>query len=97
MSRVIIESAENLDLLATTMQEAIEHERLLLKHSLDQVQGELARFEERFGEPSSTFFVKYEQGLLDEVDDYLDWAGLYRIFLKLQKKLLELEKVEFVT
>jgi hypothetical protein len=96
MSRVIIEATENGHLLATTMQEAIEHERRLLRHNLDQAREELVSFEERFDQPSSTFFAKYEQGLLDETDDYIDWAGTYRIFLKLQQKLSELEKVEII-
>jgi hypothetical protein len=97
MSRVIVEATENSDLLAATVQEAFEHERRLLRHRLDQAQEELAGFEARFGEPSSTFFAKYEQGLLDESDDYVDWAGIYRIFLKLQKKLSELDQLEIVT
>jgi hypothetical protein len=96
MSRVIIEPAENSNLLATTVQEAIEHERQLLKHSLDQVQEELAQFEKRFGESSAAFFARYEAGSLGEADDYVDWAGLYRIFQKLRKKLSELEQVELV-
>lgn len=97
MSRVIIESAENFDVLVTTIQKAIERERLLLKLSLDQLREELAGFEERFGEHSSTFFAKYEESLLDDTDDYVDWAGLYRISLKLQRKLSELEKVEIIS
>jgi len=97
MSRVIIETTEDGDSLAITVQEAIEHERRLLKHSLEQAREELASFEERFGQPSSTFFAQYEQGVLTETDDYVDWAGVYRIYLKLQKKLAELETVEIVT
>jgi len=96
MNRVIIEPGENSNLLATTVQEAIEHERQLLKHSLDRVQEELAQFEEKFGERSAGFFAKYEDGLLGDADDYIDWAGLYRIFQKLRKKLSELERVEVV-
>lgn len=92
MSRVVIEMTEDDDSLAITVREAIEHERRLLKHSLEQAREELASFEERFGQPSLTFFAQYEQGLLDETDDYVDWAGVYRIYLKLQKKLVALQR-----
>jgi hypothetical protein len=60
-------------------------------HTLDR---ELARFEERYGLLSETFFEWYQSGTEPDdpawVQDFALWAGTYELKLRCQKKYHQL-------
>ncbi len=50
-----------------------------LMQDLHALNSELEQYENKYGLLSAYFYRLYEMGVLEENDDYLKWAGLYRI------------------
>ena len=42
----------------------------------------LEEFEHKYGMSSEEFSRKVEQGELEEQDDFIDWLGLYEIYVR---------------
>jgi hypothetical protein len=55
---------------------------------------DLHEFEERYGMDSASFYRRFESGELGDAMDYFEWAGLYELYLKSQRKIQRLEQTE---
>ena len=66
---------------------SITHQREVLKPSIRRVNTSglhqmLEEFEHKYGMSSEEFSRKVEQGELEEQDDFIDWLGLYEIYVR---------------
>ncbi|MEW5717589.1 MAG: hypothetical protein AB1817_03070 [Chloroflexota bacterium] len=51
--------------------------------SFDELCRLLQEKEKQFGMSSIEFFNRYNMGRLGDAREYIEWAGLYRIYLKM--------------
>jgi len=54
---------------------------------LNQLQADLAEFEQRYGLSSDTFYRRFQTGQTDDRMDYVEWASLVQMTRNLQKRL----------
>jgi hypothetical protein len=50
---------------------------------LEGVRQELAVFERQYDIPSAEFYRRYRQGEMGDAGDFIVWAGMYQIMLRL--------------
>ncbi len=62
-----------------------------LKRATFNLQHELALFEQKYKLLSIDFYQQYQQGILDDQEDFMLWAGSYELFLENQQRLAELQ------
>ena len=62
-----------------------------LKHAIFNLQHELALFEQKYKLLSIDFYQQYQQGILDDQEDFMLWAGSYELLLENQQRLAELQ------
>ncbi len=75
------------------VEQAINRERKILQLALAQSQEHLQELEKKYSLSSVLFFQRYKNGLAEDDDDSVNWAGEYQIYLSLQQQLLDLEDV----
>ena len=54
---------------------------------LNQLQADLAEFEQRYGLSSDAFYRRFQTGQTDDRMDYVEWASLVQMTRNLQKRL----------
>lgn len=62
-----------------------------LKRAIFNLQHELVLFEQKYKMLSIDFYQQYQQGILDDQEDFMLWAGSYELFLDNQQRLAELQ------
>lgn len=62
-----------------------------LKRAIFNLQHELTLFEQKYKLSSVNFYQQYQQGILDDQEDFMLWAGSYELFLDNQQRLAELQ------
>ena len=70
-----------------TLNKLLAHEADLCREQLDQLQGDLAEFEEQYGLSSDEFYHRYQAGQTDDRMDYVEWASLVQMRDNLQERL----------
>ena len=86
------------DQAVTILQEAIKTEELRLEHALNIAQKRLENFEKKYGVPSEVFINEWSSEDLEKRDiEYVEWAGEFKMFLRLKKKLSIFQGIEYVT
>ena len=82
----------------TILQEAIKTEELRLEHALNIAQKRLENFEKKYGVPPEVFINEWSSEDLEKRDiEYVEWAGEFKMFLRLKKKLSIFQGIEYVT
>lgn len=56
-------------------------------HQFDQLQADLAEFEQQYGMSSEQFYRRYQTGETDDRMDYVEWASLVQMATNLQQRL----------
>jgi len=51
---------------------------------------DLKQFEETYKMPTKEFYQQFEQGLSDDNEEFIIWAGLYEMFSENERRLREL-------
>jgi hypothetical protein len=69
---------------------ALHREKENLQLALARTRDELARFEKRYRSTSAKFYRSFQSGKLDDRNDFIDWAGEYRIYLLLKEQIASL-------
>jgi hypothetical protein len=54
---------------------------------LDEVQTDLAEFEDQYGMTSDDFYRRYQAGQTDDRMDFVEWASLAQMANKLRERL----------
>ena len=65
----------------------IEIEQNNLEKEIDELQVELKKFEEKYGQSSDDAYTKFNNGKLGDDLDFFEWHALYEIYLKDKRKL----------
>jgi hypothetical protein len=75
---------------------AVESETRRLELALDAARRRLARFEEKYGVSSDRFIAEMAaEDLKGGDDEYVQWAGEYRLMERLQEKVTRLQDIRF--
>ncbi len=75
------------DLMAQTLDKLFAHETQQSLHELEQLQADLAEFEQRYGMTSAEFYRRYQAGETDDRMDFVEWASLVQMAENLQRRL----------
>ncbi len=73
------------------IEEVISSQIQELKRAIFNLQHELSLFEQKYKLLSIDFYEQYQQGILDDQEDFMLWAGSYELFLENQQRLAELQ------
>lgn len=74
---------------------ALANEARLLQAGIRRTEQRLLDYEVRFGMATSEFARRFEDGEIEEVLDFDEWLGEYRLLQRLQEKLDTLRGIEF--
>ena len=96
MSTIYIEPAEKTNEVLYLVQSAIESEITRLKLALKLAQERLAPFEQKYGVTSEHFITEMAAEDLEGGDDeYVCWAGEYKLTQRLREKLQKLQEIDY--
>lgn len=85
------------DKAAEVLKEALKTETLRLKYSLSLAKRRLKRFEAKYNISSRKFMSEWSAEDLKEGDlEYVEWAGEYELFSRLNERLVVLKSIENV-
>ena len=85
------------DKAAGVLKEALEIEASRLKYSLNIAKKRLKRFENKYNISSEKFINEWSaEDLKGEDLEYVEWAGEYQLFSKLNERLAVLKSIENV-
>lgn len=62
-----------------------------LKRGILNLRLDLKKFETQYQMPSEFFYHQFEQGLMDDQEDFMLWSGLYEMLRDNQQRLQELQ------
>ncbi len=97
MSAVYVISTKNSeeDVLGL-LQSAVEGEIRRLEIGLELARERLAQFEQKYG-VSSSYFIEHmaAEDLEGGDDEYVQWAGEYKLYKRLQEKLDKLRSLQY--
>jgi hypothetical protein len=80
------------------LREVLETEAMRVKYSLQIAKKRMRRFETKYGISSGKFMREGSAEDLKGKDmEYVEWAGEYRLFLRLKERLTVLKSIEHVT
>jgi hypothetical protein len=96
MSVIYIEANGEVAQVRHLVESAVHGEIARLELALQLAQRRLQPFEEKYGVSSDYFISEMAAEDMSEGDDeYVRWAGEYRLMERLQEKLQRLSEVEF--
>ena len=85
------------DKAAHILKEALETEASRIKYSLNLAKKRLERFESKYNISSAKFINEWSAEDLKGQDmEYVEWAGEYQLFSRLNERLEVLESIENV-
>ncbi len=93
----IIFKTDRPDKAAKVLKEALETELLRSKYSLNLAKKRLKRFETKYNVSSERFINEWSAEELKGRDlEYVEWAGEYQLFSRLNERLTVLKSIEDV-
>ncbi|MCI5211685.1 MAG: hypothetical protein D3910_23550 [Candidatus Electrothrix sp. ATG2] len=85
--KTILAHIQNEEIFA---QNIIAYQVSELQKSLLNIRLDLKGFEEKYNQSTEDFYQQYEQGLTDDSEDAMLWAGLYEMLRDNERRLQEL-------
>ncbi len=83
---------------AGILADALEKEAMRLKYGLNLARKRIQRFEKKYNVSSETFMSEWSAEDLEGKDmEYVEWAGEYQFFVRLNERLRILESIENVS
>ena len=83
---------------AQVLKEILEAETSRIKYSLSIAKSKLKKFENKYKVTSEIFRKEWSAEYLDGKHmEYIKWAGEYKLFLKMNERLLILRNIKDVT
>ncbi len=96
MSTVYVEADPHALEVLSLVRTAVEAETRRLELALEAARRRLARFEEKYGVPSDRFIAEMAaEDLAGGDDEYVQWAGEYRLMERLQEKVIRLQGIRY--
>ena len=96
MSTVYIQPAQKASEVLYLIQSAIESEIARLELALKMARERLVPFEREYGVTSEYFISEMAaEDLKGGDDEYVRWAGEYKLMQKLQQKLQQLQEINY--
>lgn len=68
----------------------IEYHKRNAQREIARMEVDLATYEDKYDMPSEEFYSKFEQGELEDSQEFVVWSGIYEMQLESKKKLAEL-------
>ena len=94
MSTIYVEPVQKTDEILHLVQPAIRSEAARLGLALKPARKRLAPFEQEYGVTSEYFISEMAaEGLKGGDDEYVRWAGEYKLMQRLQEKLRQLQEI----
>ncbi len=90
----LLRTGQASDLMSRTLDKLIAHETEVSQAQLRQLQTDLAQFENVYGMTSDEFFRRYQAGLTDDRMEFVEWASLVQMSLRLRERMEVLTGVE---
>ena len=92
MAEIVLKT-DKPDEAAEVLKEVLETETLRLKYSLNLARKRLKRFETKYNVSSDKFINEWSaEDLKGEDLEYVEWAGEYQLFSRLNERLVVLQK-----
>jgi len=86
------------DRAARILIEALETESFRLKYSMTLAKKRLSKFEKKYNVSSEKFINKWSAEDLEGKDlEYVEWAGEYKLSIRLNERLTALKSIEHVS
>ena len=96
MAKIILKTNKP-DKAPQVLREALETEALRLRYSLNLAKKRLKRFENKYNISSNKFINEWSAEDLKGQDlEYVEWAGEYQLFSRLNERLVVLKSIENV-
>ena len=96
MAEIVLKT-DKPDEAAEVLKEVLETETLRLKYSLNLARKRLKRFETKYNVSSDKFINEWSaEDLKGEDLEYVEWAGEYQLFSRLNDRLVVLESIKNV-
>ncbi len=96
MAEIILKT-DTPDKAAEVLKEALETEALRLKYSLNLAKKRLKKFEIEYNVSSEKFINEWSAEDLKGKDlEYVEWAGEYQLFSRINERLVVLNSIENV-
>ena len=96
MSTLYLEPTKQAEQTLPLVRSAIEAEIARLELALEMAQKRLAKFEQQYGVSSEEFMqTMAAEDLNGRDDEYVQWAGEYRLMQRLREKLMRLREIEY--
>jgi uncharacterized protein YeeX (DUF496 family) len=92
MTELVIKS-DYKEQVSSLVKSALEREKKVISSSIETSQKKLRDFEKRYQLSTADFFAKYQKGEMGDGADIIDWAGEYKMLLKLEDDLKKLEEI----
>ncbi len=81
--------------LKSLVEAALTNELRLLKMGLQRTQQRIIEFEEKYKLPTDEFINRYEQDEFEEILEFAEWIGEYRLRNRLREKVDVLQGIQF--
>jgi hypothetical protein len=96
MARLYVEPIQEAGEILPLVRSAIENEVAKLELALKMAEKRLAPFEEKYGVTSDHFITEMTaEDLAGHDEEYVQWAGEYKLMQRLQDKLHKLREISY--
>jgi len=75
------------DFMDRALDKLLAQQRTEDEASLRVLQADLAELEQRYAMRSDEFTQRYQNGIMGDAADFVEWNALYRMFAKVQNRL----------
>lgn len=81
------------DYIKDSLKKILEYERSAIIENIKVLDREIKDYEKKYAMSSEKFNEKFNKGLLDEKNDFIDWFALLDTKIRLEKTVRKLEGV----
>ncbi len=75
------------EIMQKTLHKLFGYETETCRSQLRQLQNDLSDFEKQYRMPSDIFWQNFQEGKTDDRMDFVEWASLVQMALRLEKRL----------
>ncbi len=93
LEKLIEEGVED-ELIRQTLDKLLYQERCKQESGLKEIEERLNHFEEQYNMDSESFYQRFTEGKLGDVEDYFEWDALYRMYKSAKERLTLLEDLD---
>lgn len=83
----LYKSGQASELMGRTLDKLLVYEAEVCQKQLDQLEVDLASFEQEYQLSSAEFYARYQEGQTDDRMDYVEWASLVQMADNLKHRL----------